>query len=473
MNFWHRILFCGIFMLPAWLAGQDIRGYVSRRWLEVGEELRMILTCRGVTPIANPEFPVMEGFTMGIRESKVLKEGATRTILYEQVYVPTQEGTYVMPQIIVPFLDHTERVSAGIVTVKKKQTSSLSNLSAAPLSIRTQWDMDSMESPVGSIKHGTLYIELLPAHRNHVNWDLGSLAELADSLRRSAGGAWLLADTILGTPLSTGKTSDGWLRFPCYEAWWACPEAGRQEIAAASIRIERLWQPKLLYRGGRRAAGQWEEEMLTTAAVSWQVAKAETGLRKPAAPLGPISIEAEWGKTTLTTGQPFQLDVLMEGAVFMGLVPAPTFERPTDLIVRGPETRTWYRIENGNGIGTKRLTYLIYSANPGSHSLGALKLYWQSDQIGKQDSSMVALPSLRVTGTPISQLLHQHELDHFYDGQPEIGFGTQATFAWLRPAAWVLSVMSIFVVVVAAAIRSRHKKEKVHELLRYKRYRGH
>lgn len=471
MNQPRAILFSLLAWLPLLASAQQVEAYLSQRWLELGEPLRLVLAVRGTQPAATPEFPEIEGLTLGARSVNVRSEGAGRSWVYEQEYLPQATGTYVLPSVVVPFPGEMIRVSPGLVTVRP--ASSLpAGMEPAPVQPRLIWEPDSQAVPIGGFQRCRLYLDVEASLREQISWDLGAVAELADSLRRSPAGQWLLADSLFADPDPIGAPQPGWLRFRLYEAWWACHQPGLQTLPPTHLRMERMWLPRQRFRGARGPAAYWEDEFVAVSPVSWQTTGNLPKGPRPLAALGPLDLNATWSETQLQTGVPFRLQVRLRGAVVMGLAPAPEQNFPAGLIVKGPVSRIRYEKTPQGLIGHKTLDYLLYAADPGPLELGQLKALWRTSA-QHYDSASLMLPSLRITGNPIPQLREEHLLDRFYEGQFD------------RPATWVprlslLRILSVSLVaasllVLGFAIRRHllHQQAIRRETLRAKRYPGH
>lgn len=468
----RAILFSLIVWLPMLATAQQVEAYLSQRWLELGEPLRLVLAVRGMQPAATPEFPEIEGLAFGARSVNVRSEGSGRSWIYEQEYLPQQTGTFVFPSVVVPFQGEMLSVRPGLITVRP--ASSLpADMEPAPVQPRLIWEPDSQVVPLGGFQRSVLYLEIEASHREELAWDLGALAELADSLRRSPVGQWLLADSLLADPEPVASPQPGWLRFRLYEAWWACQQVGQQLVPAAHLRMERMWLPRQRFRGGRGPAAYWEDEFVPVPELSWQTqGNLPNGPRPVAAP-GPVSINAAWDQTQLQTGTPFRLQVQLRGPVVMGLVPAPAHSFPADLIVKGPVGHIRYERTPQGLIGYKTLDYLLYASDPGPLELGNMKMFRRDFSSQNIDSALLELPSLRITGSPIPQLREEHQLDRFYEGRFEQTSSWLPRLATLRILAYVLVLASLGVLGVVIHRHRLHLQAIRRESLRAKRNPGH
>lgn len=474
MNPWRFILFSGILILPAFCQSQDVRAYLTRRWLGEGEEIRMIVACRGSVPIAAPEFPELQDFDMGNRYVTVQNQGASRITIYNQSYTPRSTGTFVIPPIIIPFADKVIRKSPGIVTVRKTSTQSYAGYSPATLDAQLVWELDNETMGLGQVQHGVLYLEVPWEQKNHLIWDLGALAEMADSIRRSEGGRWILMDSLKNNGLNEGKREEENIRFPCYEAWWGCPDQAIQKIAGSRLRIQRLWSPVSQYRSARSPSPRWKDEFIEVSEVTWEVRSPANGILSGIAPTGPLTMTASWQKSTLTTGEPLPLTTTIIGNVFLNLVPPPQFKIPEGMVLRGPEIRTSYSITDGALTGTKTLDYLLYPAVKGSYVLPKVKLFWLLPESDQVDSVAIPLPIVTVTGETIPQLLEQQKLESFYDNTTVLGNSRKmGSFVWLLPMAYSLLIGACLMLGFSLKAHRQHLQQKRRQLLRSRRYKGH
>lgn len=434
----------------------------------------MILTCRGSVPTATPEFPELQDFDMGNRYVTVQNQGASRTTIYDQTYIPRTTGTFVVPSIIVPFTDKIVRKSPGIVTIRPANTQSYTGYSPADLDAKLVWDLDSETMGLGQIQHGTLYLEVPWAQRNHLIWDLGALAEMADSIRRSEQGIWILMDSLKNNGLNEGIREDGKIRFPCYEAWWGCPEKATQKIAGSRLRIQRLWAPVSRYRSARSPAPRWKDEFLEVSETEWEVISPSKVFSPGIAPTGPLTMTAAWQKSTLITGEPLPITTTIIGNAFLNLVPPPQFDIPEGMVLRGPEIRTSYEVSEGSLLGTKTLDYLLYPAIKGSYVLPKVKLFWFTSGRREIDSVEIPLPIVTVSGEAIPQLLEQQKLESFYDETTALSnTNNLGSFAWLLPLAYSLFIGASLMLGFSLRAHRQHLQQKRRQQLRSKRYKGH
>lgn len=474
MNPWRFILFSGILILPAFCQSQDVRAYLTRRWLEEGEELRMIVACRGSAPTSTPEFPELPDFDMGNRYVTVQTQGASRITIYDQTYIPRTTGTFVVPAIVIPFRDKIIRKSPGIVTVRQASTQSYVGYSPAKLDARLVWELDSETVQLGQIQRGILYLEVPWEQRNHLTWDLGALAEMADSIRRSEPGTWILLDSLRSNGLNEGIREDGKIRFPCYEAWWGCHDQTIQKVTGTRLRIQRLWTPVSRYRSARSPAPRWKDEFIEVAETAWAVTSPVNGLQPEIAPSGPLTMTAAWQKSNLITGEPLPITTTIIGNVFLNLVPPPQFDIPEGMVLRGPQIRTSYEISDGTLLGTKTLDYLLYPAIEGSYVLPKVKLFWLSADDSQIDSVAIPLPIVTVTGDAIPQLLEQQKLESFYDKKAALSNSNQlGSFAWLLPLAYSILLGACLMLGFSLKAHHQHLQQKRRQQLRSKRYKGH
>lgn len=474
MNPWRFILFSGILILPAFCQSQEVRAYLTRRWLEEGEELRMIVACRGSVPTASPEFPELQNFDMGNRYVTVQNQGASRITVYDQTYIPRTTGTFVVPPIVVPFRDKIIRQSPGVVTVRQASTQSYAGYSPAELDAQLVWELDSETMHLGQIQHGTLYLEIPWAQRNHLTWDLGALAEMADSIRRSEQGVWILLDSLKSNGLNEGLREDGKIRFPCYEAWWGCPGQPMQEIVGTRLRIQRLWTPISRYRSARSPAPRWKDEFIDVSEAKWKIISPMKGFPPEIAPTGPLTMTAAWQKSTLITGEPLPITATIIGNAFLNLVPPPQFDIPEGMVLRGPEIRTSYEISEGSLVGTKTLDYLLYPAIAGSYVLPKVKLFWLLPDRSQVDSVAIPLPIVTVTGEAIPQLLAQQKLESFYDKKAALSNTHRlGSLAWLLPLSYFLFFGACLMLGFSVKAHHEHLQQKRRQQLRSKRYKGH
>lgn len=474
MNPWRIILFTGILILPAWGQAQDVQAYLTRRWLQAGEELRMIVTCRGAVPIAAPEFPEIAGFELGDRYVNVQHQGASRITIYNQAYVPDTTGTFVIPPIIIPFEDQVIRRSPGIITVRKASSQSLAGYQASELEARLVWDIEAETLQHGKIQHGTLYLEVPVSQRNNLIWDLGGLAEMADSIRRSNHSLWILHDSLKNDGLAQGEIRDNIIRYPCYEAWWGCPGDPLQTISGTRLRIQRRWTAISQYRGARGPVPRWKDEFVDGEAADWHVISPTEAFASQIAPTGPLSMSLTWQNSDLQTGEPLAITATIAGNAYLALIPDPQFEIPEGLVLRGPQVRTMYEASEGTLLGTKTLSYLLYPAVAGSYVLPKAKLFWTSTERAQVDSVVIPLPIVTVTGEPIPQLLEQQKLEAFY--QDSITGNTSGrfnSFAWLLPMAYSLFIGAAIMLGVSVRAHRHDRQQKRRQRLRSKRYKGH
>lgn len=474
MNPWRFILFSGILILPAFCQSQDVRAYLTRRWLHEGEELRMIVACRGSVPLSSPEFPELQDFDMGNRYVRVQNQGASRITIYDQTYIPRKTGTFVVPPIIISFQDKIIRKSPGVVTVQLASKQSFAGYQPAPLDVQLVWDLESETLQRGQIQHGILYLEVPWEQRNNLTWDLGALAEMADSIRRSNNGTWILLDSLKNNGIGTGVREDGIIRFPCYEAWWGCPGQMIQTIEGTRLRIQRRWAPISRYRSARSPAPRWKDEFIEVGEADWRVITRKKGLHPGIAPSGPLTMTAAWQKSSLVTGEPLPITTTIIGNVFLPLVPPPRFDIPEGMVLRGPEVRTTYEISEGSLLGTKTLDYLLYPAIEGSYVLPKVKLFWMKPDTRQIDSVSIPLPIVTVTGEPIPQLLEQQKLESFYDEKTELANTSKfQSFGWLLPLAYSLFLGACLVLGVSLKAHRQHRQLTRRQQLRSKRYKGH
>lgn len=474
MNPWRFILFSGILILPAFCQSQDVRAYLTRRWLAEGEELRMIVACRGSVPSATPEFPELQDFDMGNRYVTIQNQGASRITIYNQSYTPRTSGTYVVPPIIIPFAEKIVRKSPGIVTVRPASVKSFSGYSPAALDAQLQWELDSESMNLGQVQHGILYLEVPWEQRNHLTWDLGALAEMADSIRRSEGGVWILMDSLKTNGLNEGIREENKIRFPCYEVWWGCPDQKNQKIAGSRLRIQRLWSPISRYRSARSPAPRWKDEFIEVSETNWKIISPSSGILPGIAPTGPLTMTANWQKSTLTTGEPLPLTTTIIGNAFLNLIPPPQFDIPSGMVLRGPEIRTAYSIEQGSLVGTKTLDYLLYPAVKGTYVLPKAKLFWLAPDNDQIDSVAIPLPVVTVTGETIPQLLEQQKLESFYDETTALSNSQKlGSFRWLLPLAYSLLIGACLMLGVSLSAHRHYLQQKRRQRLRSKRYKGH
>lgn len=474
MNPWRFILFSGILILPAFCQSQDVRAYLTRRWLEEGEELRMIVACKGSVPTATPEFPELQDFDMGIRYITVQHQGASKITVYNQTYIPRTTGTFVVPPIIIPFIDNIIRKSPGVVTVRSANTQSYAGYSPTELDAQLVWELDRETLQLGQIQHGTLYLEVPQEQRNHLMWDLGALAEMADSIRRSEPGIWILLDSLNSNGLNEGIREGEKVRFPCYEAWWGCSGQTTQKVVGTRLRIQRLWAPLSRYRSAKSPATRWKDEFIEVAETGWSVASPARGLPPEVSPSGPLTMTAVWQKSNLITGEPLPITTTIVGNVFLNLIPPPQFDIPEGMVLRGPQVRTSYEISEGTLLSTKTLDYLLYPAIAGSYVLPKVKLFWLSPERSQIDSVAIPLPIVTVTGEAIPQLLEQQKLESFYDKKAALSNTNKlGSFAWLIPLAYSILLGACLMLGFSLKAHHQHLQQKRRQQLRSKRYKGH
>ncbi len=463
-------LFFVLCFFPAVMVSQDVRTYVNQRWMGVDDELQVFVTIRGGILKSTPFFPSIPSFRMGNRTVEVQSEGASRTTIYRQLYHPEGTGTFVIPRIEVPMPEKTLYMSPGLVTIRPPSRQQRDNLVPAEVQVRAVWDVEHDTCLQGQFQIATLYLELSPISRSRINWDLGAIAALADSLRRSPSGQWLLHDSILGTPLSTGKTIDGLLRFPCYKGWWACPEPGVAAIDGAQIRVERLWRSRHAFRG-RAPESEWEDEEIAIESRLWAVKAPPESDKIPSAKSGPLSMKATWDRVELGTGEPMRISLALTGPVFMGLVPTPRWQLPESLILKGPQTSVSYAlVEDGQLLGTKRLDYLLYPAEPGEYALPTLRVASLDLDSLQYRWAEAALPEILVRGEPIPQLRELHAVERFYkDAFQSESREPMNDSKWVMRLAVILTVMAALLLGLAVRGHRRLLLEKRRQQLRSRR----
>lgn len=471
MNLPRFILFCFLagITISGW--GQDVRTYLDRRTLAEGESLRVIVSCRGIPPIATPEFPELEHFRLGERIVRGIEQGAGRITVYEQTYIAESPGTEVIPAIRIPFREEVYSQIPGVVSVRKPNQAVLRGMIPHTLDATLFWVLDHTDRFSGQIQHGILYLEFPKSQQNYINWDLGNIAELADSLRRSAAGITLLKDSIFSLA-STPPTREGdRLRFACYEAWWGCRGNGPQMLPSLPLRIQHLWRAKSQYRGAAAPVRAWQDEFLLAEPIEWMTESSpHSGLVN--AESGPVVVSSSWQNSQLRTGEPFPLQVNVSGERYMNSVSAPDIRLPEGLVLRGPESQIFYEEKNGTLVGTKRLDYLVYPAEAGTYVLPNIRYTWMDPEKLVVDSTEVPLPVLTVTGSPIPQLLEQQKIEDFYLSRTQASdsLSTLSSFNAYRPIALLLLACSLGVLFLAIRTERKISRQKRITELRNKRF---
>lgn len=470
MNPLRFILFICFHILLTSSSAQEVRSYLDRRSLTTGEELRVVVSCRGIPPMATPEFPELAHFRFGERIVRRVEQGAGRITIYEQVYIAESPGSEVVPAIRIPFRETVFTQIPGVVSVRKPVKSAFGDMVPHLLDAKLFWVLDHTERQAGQIQHGILYLEIPAGHQQHVQWDLGSIAELADSLRRSEVGLTLLADSIFAKPLQSASVQGKKLQIPCYEAWWGCRGNGVQSLPTLPLRIQRLWHKQSVYRGGAAGTTAWKDEYLRARPCEWKTTRAKEAGRAHAA-TGPVFMTSSWQNTTLNTGEPFPLLISLNGEAYMNAVSAPQIRLPDGLVIRGPSIQTFYQKTEQGLTGTKRLRYLIYPAEAGTYVLPGIPYSWVDPDNLSIDSTEVPLPVLSVSGSSIPQLLEQQNIEDFYVNKISASDRPSASFAYLKPLMYLFLISSCVMLALAIQTDRRVARHKRIATLRNKRFR--
>lgn len=407
-RFFSSFLLC-LALLIGTARAQSVNTYLTHRWMYAGESVSVVVTVSGEVLRGMPTFPEIPGFDKGNQQMRVESYGAGRTAIYEQRYTANSVGTHWVPAVVIPWLGEDLTMSPGVVTVRTGRLSPNRSYTPAPLAAELRWEHQRSALLQGQIQQSTLVLSLPSSQESNLIWRLGGIAELADSLKRSAFSAYLIKDSVLAAPPS--RVEVGRLQVPLYRIWSRGPIVGLQQLPALPLRVERLWRPRQVTRGAG-GSGRWQESSLEVPVSTWNVLPSPLGERIP---VGPLQVAASWNDSgALRTGEPYALRVEIRGYVSMAQVPAPRLAVPEGLVMQGPSVTVSYTLVNDSLIGVKTFRYLLYAARAGQYPLPELAVSWQTQGQAGVDTATVLLPQLQVTGPDIPQLAQLQQLQQFY-----------------------------------------------------------